>query len=81
LNREEMIDRLKLHVEKADKLVQKTGYHRRSPEVEMGYAGLFFAQGEQDRAGEHLGKAKALLDKMGIRMWDFEVRRLEQFIR
>jgi hypothetical protein len=30
------------------------------------------------QAREHLGTAKAVLDKMGIRMWDFEVRRLEQ---
>jgi hypothetical protein len=62
-------------------LVQKTGYHRRDPEVELGYAGLFLAQGEQDKARERLGTAKTVLDKMGIRMWDFWVREMEENLR
>ncbi|NIA30431.1 MAG: hypothetical protein GWP06_11040 [Actinobacteria bacterium] len=45
MSREEMIDRLKMHLGKAAELVQETGYYRRDPEVELGYAGLFFAQG------------------------------------
>jgi hypothetical protein len=68
------------HLKQAAELVQETGYHRRDPEVELGYAGLFFIQEDQAKAREHLVKAKALLDKMGIRCWDFEVRRLEQVI-
>jgi tetratricopeptide (TPR) repeat protein len=80
LNREEMVGRLKMHSEQAAELVQKTGYHRRDPEIELGYAGLFFAQGDHVKAREHLGTAKTVLDKMGIRCWDFEVRRLEQVI-
>ena len=62
-------------------MVNKTGYHRRDPEVELGYAALFFAQGDQAKAREHLGTAKTVLDKMGIRCWDFEVRRLENELR
>jgi len=68
------------HLKQAADLVKQTKYHRRDPEVELGYAGLFFAQGEQAKAREHLGKAKVLLEKMGIRYWDFEVRRLEEAI-
>jgi hypothetical protein len=45
--------------------------------ITLGYAGLFFAQGDQVKAREHLGTAKTVLDKMGIRCWDFEVRRLD----
>jgi len=80
LSREQIIDRLKQHVVKAAELVKGTGYRRRDPEVELGYADLFFAQGDQVKAREHLGRAKALFEKMGIRCWDFEVRRLEQLL-
>ena len=80
LSRDEMVDRLKMHVEQAAELVQETGYHRRDPEVEMGSTSLFLAQGDQVKAREHLAKAKGLLDKMGTRCWDFEVRRLEQLL-
>ena len=48
------------------------------PEVEMGYASLFFAQGDKVKARQHLEKAKQSLERMGIRMWDWEARRLEQ---
>ncbi len=68
------------HLNQAAELVQKTGYHRRDPEVELGYAGLFLAQGDQAKAREHLVRAKKLLDKMGIRCWDFEVKWLEEVI-
>jgi tetratricopeptide (TPR) repeat protein len=68
------------HLKQASELVKQTKYHRRDPEVELGYAGLFLAQGDQVKAREHLGKAKVLLDKMGIRCWDFEVQRLEEGI-
>jgi tetratricopeptide (TPR) repeat protein len=64
---ETSLERADHHLRQAAELVQKTGYHRRDPEVELGYAGLFFAQGDLGKAREHLGKAKALLDKMGIR--------------
>ena len=77
-NKIEIIDRLKQHATKAAELVQQTGYHRRDPEVEMGYANLFLAQGDQVKARKHLGKAKQLLDKMRIRMWDFEIRAIEK---
>jgi tetratricopeptide (TPR) repeat protein len=78
VNMEGMVDRLKMHVEQAAALVHETGYHRRDPEVELGYANLFFAQGDQAKAREHLGRAKKLLDKMGVREWDWQVRRLEE---
>ncbi len=67
LNRDEMLAQIKTDMEQADQLVKETGYHRRDPEVELGYAGLFFAQGDQTKAQEHLAKAKQMLDKMGIR--------------
>ncbi len=76
--KQNILEQAKADLEQAEKLVQETGYHRRDPEVEMGYASLFFAQKEPARAKEHLTKAKALLKKMGIRMWDGEVRRLER---
>jgi tetratricopeptide (TPR) repeat protein len=78
LRKGELVNRLKRHVEQAAKLVQETGYHRRDPEVEMGYASLFLAQGDKVKAREHLDNAKGLLNRMGIRMWDWEVRRLEK---
>ncbi len=80
LNREEMIGRIKMHVEQADKLVKETKYHRRDPEVELGYAGLFWAQGEKGKAREHLERGKSILDEKGIRFWDFEVKWLEEVI-
>lgn len=78
LNREEMMGRLKLHVEQAAELVQKTGYHRRDPEVELGFAGLYLAQRDLGRAREHLARGKKLLEKMGIRCWDFWVKQLSE---
>jgi tetratricopeptide (TPR) repeat protein len=80
LRKGELAARLKNHVEQAEKLVQQTGYHRRDPEVALGYAGLFLAQGDLTKAREHLARGKKLLEKMGIREWDFEVRRLEEEI-
>ncbi len=80
LNREEMLARLKMHVEQAAALVQETGYHRRDPEVEMGFTALFIARGEYAKAQAHFVKAKALLEKMGIRMWDWEIKALEKQI-
>ncbi len=80
LNKNEMVDRLKMHLEQADKLVKKTGYHRRDPEVELGYAELFLAQGDKVKAQERLARGKYMLEEMGIRCWDFEVRRLEKVI-
>jgi len=80
LRKGELAARLKNHVEQAEKLVQQTGYHRRDPEVALGYSALFLAQGDLGKAREHLARAKALLEKMGIREWDFEVRWLEWVI-
>ncbi len=80
LNRDEMIGRLKLHVEQADKLVQETGYRRRSPEVELGYAGLFLAQGDLGKTREHLARGKSILDEKGIRCWDFWVEQLSNSV-
>jgi tetratricopeptide (TPR) repeat protein len=77
---ETSLQRANDHLKQAAELVKETGYHRRDPEVELGYAGLFLAQGELAQAREHLARGKTLLDKMGIRCWDFEVRRLEQGI-
>ncbi|MFZ5518097.1 MAG: hypothetical protein ACOY90_15740, partial [Candidatus Zhuqueibacterota bacterium] len=81
LTREDMIARLKLHVEQAEKLVQETGYHRRDPEVALGYAGLFLAREDLGKAREHLVRAKKLLDEKGIRQWDFEVQQLTDRLR
>lgn|GEM_PF-3644925 len=78
MGRNDMVERLKLHVEQADKLVEKTGYRRRSPEVELGYAALFLAQGDLVRAREHLARGKRLLKEMGIREWDFWVLELSR---
>jgi tetratricopeptide (TPR) repeat protein len=78
LGRNDMVEQLKLHVEQADHLVEKTGYRRRSPEVELGYAALFLAQGDLVRAREHLGRGKRLLEEMGIREWDFWVLELSR---
>lgn len=73
LNRAEMIGRLKLHVEPADQLVQESKYRRRAPKVELGYAPRYLAQGQQGKARERLARGKELLDKMGIRCWDYWV--------
>jgi len=78
LSRNDMVERLKLHVEQADHLVEKTGYRRRDPEVELGYAELFLAQGDLGRAWEHLARGKRLLKEMGIREWDFWVLELSR---
>jgi tetratricopeptide (TPR) repeat protein len=75
--RQNILAPAKADLDAAEKLIQETGYHRRDPEVEMGYAALFIAQGAPAQAREHFVKAKKLLEKMGIRMWDWEVKRLE----
>jgi tetratricopeptide (TPR) repeat protein len=75
--RQNILAPAKADLEQAEKLIQETGYHRRDPEVEMGYASLFFAQKEPTLAREHLAKVKKLLEKMGIRMCDGEIKRLE----
>ena len=74
-------EKAKQHLEEAGKFVEETGYHRRDPEVELCYAGVFLAEGKKTKALEYLDKAKKTLDKMGIRMWDWEVRRLEDVLR
>ncbi len=81
LNRDEMIGRLKNHVNQAAELVKKTKYHRRSPEVELGYAALFLAQGEKDKAREHLACGKSILDEKGIRCWDYWVEQLSGAVK
>lgn len=69
-----------MHEDQAAKLVRQTGYHRRDPEVELGYAGLFLAQGDLGKAREHLARGKKMLDKMGIRCWDFWVEQLSGLV-
>lgn len=77
-NRDEMVARLKDHLESAKRMVNETGYHRRDPEVELGYTRLYLSDGDKENARVHLKKAKKLLEKMGIRMWDWEVEGLEK---
>ena len=78
MNREEMVNRLKMHVEKAKELVKETGYHRRDPELLLLQAQLHFASGDRANARIWLSKAKGRFDEMGIRMWDWEVAGLER---
>ena len=75
-----MGNRMKMHLEKAKDLVNKTGYHRRDPELLLLQAQLHFASGAKENARNWLNKTKKRFDEMGIRMWDFEVRELEQAI-
>lgn len=77
-NKDEMVARLKDHLGTAKKMVNETGCHRRDPEVELGYTGLYLSDGDKENARVHLKKAKKLLEKMGIRMWDWEVEGLEK---
>jgi hypothetical protein len=73
-----MIAQLESHLQIAKTMVGKMGYGRRQPEILLLQAQLHFARAEREQAGVTLAQAKALLDKMGIRMWDFEVQQLEQ---
>jgi hypothetical protein len=75
-----MIGQLESHLQIAKTMVDKIGYGRRQPEILLLEAQLHFVRGEREQAGVTLAQAKTLLDKMGIRFWDFEVRRLEQEI-
>jgi len=65
------------HLKQAAELVKETGYHRRDPELLLLQAQLHFANGEKENARIWLNKAKKRFDEMGIRMWDFELRELE----
>lgn len=73
-----MVARLKDHVGTAKRMVNETGYHRRDPEVELGYTGLYLSVGDKEKSRVHLKKAKKLLETMGIRMWDWEVEGFEK---
>jgi len=66
------------YLEEAKRLVEETKYFRREPEAELGYAKLFLMEGAKDKAGDFLVNAKKLLDKMGIRMWDEDVKDIEK---
>jgi tetratricopeptide (TPR) repeat protein len=68
------------HLNQATELVNETGYHRRDPELLLIQAQPHFASGDRENARIWLNKAKEKIDEMGIRMWDFEVRELEQKI-
>ncbi len=80
VEKQTLLEQARADLDRAEKLVQETGYHRRDPEGEMGFAALFIAQGEPVQAQAHFVKAKALLEKMGIRMWDWEIKALEKQI-
>lgn len=73
-----LLEQARTHAETAEKLVDETGYHRRDPEVELCYAGVFLAEGKKTKAREYLKKAKKTLKDKGIRMWDWEVQELEK---
>ena len=66
------------HLNEAKSMIEETGYHRRDPEVALCYAGVFLAEGKKTKARERLKNAKKTLDKMSIRMWDWEVQDLEK---
>ena len=65
------------NIKEAKKLIKETGYHRRDPEVPLEYARLYLVKGEKAKARKSLQKAKKLFEKMGIKMWEWEVRALE----
>ncbi|UCE07881.1 MAG: hypothetical protein JSW07_07575, partial [bacterium] len=66
------------HLKNAETLVNETGYHRRDPELLLLQAQLHFASGDKENTRIWLNKAKDRFDEMGVRMWDFEVRELEE---
>jgi tetratricopeptide (TPR) repeat protein len=80
-SRKQIIGEARKHVEKAENMIDKMGYHRRDPEVELCYAGVCFAERKKTKTREYLNRAKKTLKKMGIRMWDWEVERLEERLK
>jgi len=41
-------------------------------------AQFHLTSGEKDKARESLGKAKELIDKMGMHRWDIEMKEIEE---
>src|SRR4030042_2395285 len=72
----EMISRLRMSLECST--ICSEYHYCCDLEVEIGCTSLFFAEADKVKACGHL--AKGLLEKMRIRMWDFEVRSLEEKI-
>ena len=66
------------HVEKAEGMIKKMGYHRRDPEVLLETAHLEILEGKKDVARKTLARAKKKIKKMGCHRWDIEVRELEK---
>jgi tetratricopeptide (TPR) repeat protein len=73
LSRDEMIVYMQNHFQKAVELVKETGYHRRDPELLLIEAQLNFVKKNKEKAQKLLGEAKALLNKIEIKIWDWEI--------
>jgi tetratricopeptide (TPR) repeat protein len=77
LSRERLLDQFQNDLQTTKEMIEKTGYHRRDPEVLLLEAQLYFARGDRNNAAIWLKKAKDKFGEMGIRMWDHALRELE----
>ncbi len=68
------------HLSIAADMINKMGYGRRQPEILLLKAQLHFAKGNKRESQKMLAEAKSSFKKMGIKMWDWEVRELERKI-
>jgi hypothetical protein len=59
-------------------MITEMGCHRHDSEVHLLHAQLALASDKKDTAQESLIKAKALIDKMGMHRWDFEMKEMEK---
>jgi hypothetical protein len=57
-------------------LINKTGYHRRDPEILLETAHLQIIEGDKDAARKTLAAAKSKIDDMGCHRWDIDHKKL-----
>ncbi|MCH8333590.1 hypothetical protein IIC65_06615 [Candidatus Sumerlaeota bacterium] len=68
------------HRNKADAMVQETGYHRRDPELLLEDAHLMIHEGKPGPAREKLTEARAKIEEMGLHIHDRVARDLEALL-
>jgi len=70
----------RIDLDEAMSIATRGGMGRYQADCHLEYARLYLAQGEREKAREHLGKAKGMIERMGYHLRDGEVRELEGMV-
>jgi nucleoside phosphorylase/tetratricopeptide (TPR) repeat protein len=72
-----MLEKARRDLDEAFSIATRGGMRLHEADCHLGYARLFVASGEKDKAREHVAIAKKMIDEIGYHRWDGEVRELE----